>query len=132
MWIYLRAYHICNKSSIIDVCLSSKYSSAFWRLFKYFISLKYIRPLIHRHPKILKFQSEAKLEQTIAIVTTHSVFLLGLTSWPVRESALQMLLSRILLLIDVGTGSLSSDSQQWYFAMLMAFSSNWFFHSTSC
>ena len=91
-----------------------------------------IRALIYRHPKILKFQSEAKLEQTIAIVTTHSVFLLGLTSWPVRESALQMLLSRILLLIDVGTGSLSSDSQQWYFAMLMAFSSNWFFHSTSC
>ena len=34
--------------------------------------------VIHRPPEILNFQREAKLEQIIAIVTTHSVFLLVL------------------------------------------------------
>ena len=31
--------------------------------------------VIYRPPKIFNFQSEAKLEQIILIVTTHSVFL---------------------------------------------------------
>ena len=31
---------IFTKSSIIDACLGSKYTFAFWRLFKHFISLK--------------------------------------------------------------------------------------------
>ena len=30
-----------QKSSIVDACLGSKYASAFWRLFKRFISVKY-------------------------------------------------------------------------------------------
>ena len=30
-----------QKGSIVDACLGSKYASAFWRLFKRFISLKY-------------------------------------------------------------------------------------------
>ena len=34
--------------------------------------------VIYRLPKILSFQSEAKLEQVIAIIITHSVFLLNL------------------------------------------------------
>ena len=48
LWIYLTAYYFYNKSSIIDV-----------RLF-------YIR-------KYWNFQSEVKVEQMIAIVTTRSV-----------------------------------------------------------
>ena len=33
--------YILKKSSIIVTCLGSKYASAFWRVFKRFISLKY-------------------------------------------------------------------------------------------
>ena len=53
LWIYLTAYYFCNKSSVIDVRLG-------------YIALR----------KYWNFQSEGKAEQTIAICTTYSVFLL--------------------------------------------------------
>ena len=49
----------------------------------------------------------------------------GFTSWPVRDNALQTLLSRASSLIDAGTGFISSDSRRWYWALLTAFLSNW-------
>ena len=49
----------------------------------------------------------------------------GFTSWPVRENALQTLLSRISSPIVVGRGFISSDSWQWYWALSTAFLSNW-------
>ena len=49
----------------------------------------------------------------------------GFTSWPVRENALQTLLSRTSSPIVVGRGFISSDSWQWYWALSTAFLSNW-------
>ena len=48
----------------------------------------------------------------------------GLTSWPVRESALQKLISRTSSLIDILTGLISSNSRRWYCAMLTPLSVN--------
>ena len=50
----------------------------------------------------------------------------GFTSWPVRDNALQMLLSRTSSSVVAGTtGFISSDSRRWYWALLTAFLSNW-------
>ena len=53
----------------------------------------------------------------------HAWRSLGLPSWTVRESALQMLLSKISLLIDIRIGLFSSDSR-WYSSLLTVFLSN--------
>ena len=37
---YKAVKHIHKKSSIVDARIGSKYTSAFWRLFKHFIFLK--------------------------------------------------------------------------------------------
>ena len=55
----------------------------------------------------------------------------GFTSWSVRDNALQMLFSRTSSLIDAETEFISSDSQQWYWALLTAFLSNWTILSVS-
>ena len=52
------------------------------------------------------------------------------TSWLVRDNALQMLLSRTSSTIVARTGFISSDSRQWYWALLTAFS-NWTIFSLS-
>ena len=57
LWIYLTVYYFCNKSSMIDVPCS---------IIVVRLGLR----------KYWNFQSEAKLKQIVAIVTTHSVFLL--------------------------------------------------------
>ena len=57
LWIYLTVYYFCNKSSVIDVPCS---------IIVVRLGLR----------KYWNFQSEAKLKQIVAIVTTHSVFLL--------------------------------------------------------
>ena len=49
----------------------------------------------------------------------------GFTSWPVRDNALQTLLSRTSSSIEAGTGFISSYSWRWYCALLTAFLSNW-------
>ena len=49
----------------------------------------------------------------------------GLTSCPVRESALQMFSSSSSSLIDAGTGFISIDSRRWYWALVTAFLSKW-------
>ena len=49
----------------------------------------------------------------------------GLTSCPVNESALQMLILSFSSLIDGGTGFTSTDSCSWYWAFVNAFLSNW-------
>ena len=49
----------------------------------------------------------------------------GITSWPVRERALQTLSSCSSLLIDAGTGFISINSCWWYWALLTAFLSSW-------
>ena len=53
----------------------------------------------------------------------------GITSWPVRERALQTLSSSSSLLIDAGTGFISIDSRWWYWALLIAFLSSWMIRS---
>ena len=55
----------------------------------------------------------------------------GITSWPVRERALQTLTSSSSLLIDAGTWFISIDSHRWYWALLTAFLSNWMIYSLS-
>ena len=55
----------------------------------------------------------------------------GFTSWLVRDNALQMLFSRTSSPTDAGTGFISSDSRQWYWALLTAFLSNWTILSVS-
>ena len=49
----------------------------------------------------------------------------GLTSCPVKESALQMLNSSSSSLIDGGTGFTSTESRQWYWTLVTAFLSDW-------
>ena len=49
----------------------------------------------------------------------------GLTSCPVKESALQMFSSSSSSLIDGGTGFTSTNSCRWYWALVTAFLSNW-------
>ena len=49
----------------------------------------------------------------------------GLTSCPVKESALQMFISSSSALIDGWTGFTSTDSRRWYWAFVTAFLSNW-------
>ena len=49
----------------------------------------------------------------------------GLTSCPVKESALQMLILSSSSLIDGGTGFTSTNSRSWYWAFVNAFLSNW-------
>ena len=49
----------------------------------------------------------------------------GLTSYPVKESALQMFTSSSSSLIDGGTGFTSTDSRRWYWAFVTAFISDW-------
>ena len=48
----------------------------------------------------------------------------GLTSCPVKESALQMFISSSSALIDGWTGFTSTDSRRWYWAFVTAFHSN--------
>ena len=55
----------------------------------------------------------------------------GFNSWPVRDNALQTLLSRTSSPIDARTEFISSDSRQWYWALLTAFLSNWTILSNS-
>ena len=52
-----------------------------------------------------------------------------ITSWPVRERALQTLSYSSSLLIDAGTGFISINLWQWYWALLTAFLSSWTIHS---
>ena len=49
----------------------------------------------------------------------------GLTSCMVRESVLQMFNLSSSSLIDGGTGFTSTDSCQWYWALITVFFSNW-------
>ena len=49
----------------------------------------------------------------------------GFTSWSVKDSALQTLLSRTSASIEIGIGFISSDSRRWYCTLLTAFLSNW-------
>ena len=52
----------------------------------------------------------------------HAWISSGFTSWLVRDNALQMLFSRTSSpTTDAGTGFISSDSGQWYWALLTAF-----------
>ena len=55
LWICLTTYYFCNKSSVTDVRLCYVLAS-----------------------ENIYFQSEAKFEQIVAIVATHSVFLFSL------------------------------------------------------
>ena len=55
----------------------------------------------------------------------------GFTSWPVRDNALQTSFLRTSSPINTGTGFISSDSQQWYWALLTAFLPNWTILSAS-
>ena len=61
----------------------------------------------------------------------HAWRLSGFTSWPVRNNALQTLLSRTSSPIEAGTGFISRDSWLWYCALLTAFLSNWTIPSPS-
>ena len=62
----------------------------------------------------------------------HAWISSGFTSWLVRGNALQMLFSRTSSpTTDAGTGFISSDSQQWYWALLTAFLSKWTILSVS-
>ena len=53
------------------------------------------------------------------------------TSWPVRDNALQTLLSRTSSSIEAGTGFISRDSRRWCYALLTALLSNWIILSPS-
>ena len=53
------------------------------------------------------------------------------TLWQVRDNVLQILFSRTSSPMDAGTGFISRDSWRWYWALLMAFLSNWTILSVS-
>ena len=55
----------------------------------------------------------------------HAWRLSSITSWALRDSALQTQPSRTSLLIDVGTGFIPSNSQRWHCAFFSAFLSSW-------
>ena len=55
----------------------------------------------------------------------------GLTSCPVKESALQVFSSSYSSLIDVGTGFTFTDSRQWHQALVTTFFSDWITLSVS-
>ena len=64
-------------------------------------------------------------DSVLFLQTLTFLKIIGVTSWVVRDNALQMLLLRASLPVVAGTGFISTDSWQWYWAMLTAFLSNW-------